>query len=79
MTDQVIKKAHVESDDVMASILAAMACIERVPASTTLIDTISEEEWHSDEVSDWNILVGSDTVDQADEADCFDAIVPEVA
>lgn len=79
MTDQVIEKAHVVSDDVMASILAAMARIERVPSSSTLIDSIPDEEWHSEEVSEWNIVAGSTDVDEADAADDFDAEIPAVA
>ncbi len=80
MTNQVTtKSAHVESDDVMVSILAAMAQIERVPAGKTLIDDIPEEDWHDDSADTWNIEVLSNCVGDADEADRFDEVVPAVA
>ena len=76
MTDQVVNKAHVVSDDVMVSILAAMARIECVPSSVTLIDSISDKEWHSEEVAEWKIVAGSTNIDEADAAGEFEAHIP---
>lgn len=73
------KKTPVVSPDLQASFLAAFARIEAVPAGKTLIDEISEEDWHDASVAEWNICVSSMSVADADEADGFDAPVVAVA
>lgn len=79
MTDQINEKVLVESTDSKASILAALARIEDVPASATLIDSISDNEWCAEHIADWKIEVGSASFDASDEADDSDAAVTKVA
>lgn len=48
----------VGSDDVRATVLAAFARIEMVAVTPTLIDSISDEEWLSEDVGVWKIEAG---------------------
>lgn len=49
----------VVSDDMTAGILAAIKRAESIPAGTTLIDSMSDEDWLSDDPEIWNICAGS--------------------
>ena len=63
--------APVGSDDMKAGILAAYKHIESVQVRETLIDTMSDEEWLSDDPDSWKIEVGSSHCE--DEVDSIDA------
>lgn len=71
MLDEAMK-APVASPDMQASLLAALARIEMVPAGHTLIEEISEEDWHDEAVAEWNINVCSDSEAAADDLDDCD-------
>ncbi len=52
--------APVVSEDMTAAFLAAIKRAESVPAGLNLIDTMSDDEWLSDDCDTWNINAGSD-------------------
>jgi len=68
--DEVATNALVESPDSKASILAAIARIEAIPASKTLIDGITDADWCSDDLNDWIIEAGSDEAPSEELDDC---------
>lgn len=72
-------KMPVESSDLHASILAAFARIESVPTGKTLIDAISDEDWLETDYQGWNLNVGSNSINDADEADSSDTPKSAVA
>ncbi|SDF77260.1 hypothetical protein SAMN04488117_10786 [Celeribacter baekdonensis] len=78
MTHEVAKNALMESSDAKASILAAIARIESVPAGKTLIDEISDEDWCDKSVAEWNFSAGSE-IETADELDECDKEIMHVA
>ncbi|MFG6591995.1 hypothetical protein [Sulfitobacter sp. 1A12157] len=78
MTDEVATNALVESSDAKASILAAIARIEAVPASKTLIDQIPDADWCSEGLNDWMIEVGSEDA-PSEELDSCDKPTVKVA
>jgi hypothetical protein len=76
MSDE-ISKLPVENEDMKAGLLAALSRIESIQASRNLIDSMSEEEWHSVAPDDWCIEAGSNDGD--DEIDGLDAEVINAA
>ena len=76
MADQT-SKLPVESDDVTAGILAALARIESVPTTKNMIDLMPDEEWLSVAPDNWKIEAGSSEF--ADEIDDVDAEVMSAA
>ena len=81
MTNDVTTNALMESSDVKATLLAAIARIESVPAGKTLIDEISDEDWLDKSVAEWNIEAGSDCdgAGSSEELDNVDKEVVQVA
>lgn len=81
MTSSVNTSALMESSDMKATLLAAIARIESVPAGRTLIDCISNEDWLDDSVADWKIEAGLEVVSgkSAEELDSADAKGMQVA
>lgn len=73
------QKAHVDYVDTHASILAALARIEEVKATPTLIDLIPVDDWKGDGPYSWNINVCSASVECCDQLDSSDEIRPMVA
>jgi len=73
------KKMLMESCDFNAAILAAISRIDEVPASVTLIDTISDSDWTNEKVSEWHIEAGSDENGSSDELDDSDKEFVKVA
>lgn len=67
------------SAEVTAVFSAAQSRIASVPATRTLIDTISDADWADEAVADWTIGVGSDSVESADELDASDKEAVQVA
>ncbi|MDO5757255.1 MAG: hypothetical protein Q4P24_07020 [Rhodobacterales bacterium] len=57
-------KKPIENDQVHASIMAAFERIKSVPARPTLVDTISDELWTSEDAEIWNINAGAYTDDE---------------
>ena len=72
------KNALVESNDSKASILAAIARVEAVPAGRTLIDEIDDQEWLDDGSASLIIEAGSDATGDCDELDDSDKEVVQV-
>ena len=70
-------KLPVENEDVKAGILAAFARIEALPATENMIDSMPDDEWHSDEPDNWCIMAGSDK--GGDEIDELDAEIIHAA
>lgn len=81
MTNNVQTNTLMESQDVKATLLAAIARIESIPAGKTLIDNISDQEWMDDSVGCWNICAGSQPIHEQsdDELDDSDKQVVYVA
>lgn len=77
MTNDVATNALMESSDVKATVLAAIARIESVPAGTTLIDEISDQDWLDDTVADWKIEAGN--ANNSEELDFVDKEIVRVA
>lgn len=71
MSDK-INNLPVGSDDAMTSVFAALARIESVPTTSTLIDSISDEDWLSEGAKSWKIEAGC-TKHNQDELDCCDS------
>ena len=67
----------VASDDMTAGILAAIKRGESVQVVATLIDSMPDDDWLSDEADTWNINAGSDAGDG--EIDDLDADVNNAA
>lgn len=67
----------VVSEDLTAAFLAAFQRAESIPAGLNLIDSMSDEEWLSDEVEAWNINAGSEAGD--DEIDTVDSNITDAA
>jgi hypothetical protein len=65
------EKQAVSMPDLDAAINAARDRVRVVPASTNLIDSLSDDEWNNPEVDGWNITCGSDDSDP-DELDAVD-------
>jgi hypothetical protein len=65
-----VSEKPVVSEDVTAAFLAAIQRAESIPVGLNLIDTMSDEEWLSDNVAGWNITAGAEThVDEIDSVD----------
>ena len=81
MTNDFAPSALMESSDIKATLLAAIARIESVPVGKTLIDEISDAEWLDDCVATWHIELGSESLgnESADELDLVDKEVVQVA
>jgi len=69
MTDKI--ETPVVSEDMSAAILAAIARVESLPNAKGLIDSITDDEWLSDDPDMWMINAGSEAGDG--EIDTLDA------
>jgi hypothetical protein len=63
------------SSESEAVLLAVKARIAAIPAGRTLIDTIPNCDWLSEDVGDWMINVGSHIGGDADELDEVDKVL----
>ncbi|MFQ3254266.1 MAG: hypothetical protein ACI9U6_002567 [Loktanella salsilacus] len=80
MTNAYASSAMMESSDTKASMLAAIARIESIPAGKTLIDSISLDDWTDASVAEWKIEVGHECVGNfAEELDDCDIEAVNVA
>lgn len=77
MTNDVATNALMESSDVKATLLAAIARIESVPVGATLIDDISDQDWLNDAAADWKIEAGG--ASNSEELDAVDKEIVHVA
>jgi hypothetical protein len=62
-----------------AMFLAAQARIAAIPARTSLISEISDDEWLDANVVDWMINAGTKAGEDADELDASDEATVQVA
>ncbi len=71
MNDTKSKPPVVGVNEMDSAIAAAKSRIQKVPASETLISSISDADWLSDDVDSWKIEAGN-CLENQDELDCAD-------
>lgn len=71
MTDVKNTLPTVGANEIETAMAAAMLRIEEVPASETLISSISDADWLDNGVETWKIEAGS-CLEKQDELDCVD-------
>ncbi|MEY8096977.1 hypothetical protein AB9F29_06100 [Falsihalocynthiibacter sp. S25ZX9] len=56
-------------EGLQVSVQAAILRIKAVPATTTLIEALSDDEWNHDSLADCNITAGGPNADELDDCD----------